>query len=342
MPQYRTREPGIRIEKDGRITVTLRVTPFPLEKKVFPKGTPVDDARRWRLERKQTLTFMRKRDRGLPGSLREDVQKFLGTLTGRKKEDREDHFVPWVGPLGHRALRSLTTEEIAEIFQGLPGAASTRNHYLSALSQLWVWKFGKAVPNPVRGVTRAREPRPEPRGRPLDDVQKILEQLRPSPTKSRLTVLAYTGLRLGELMRVRAEDLLEGDLLFVRTGKGGPSRTLPLLPPAKEALVNLVQQKRLGAFSRSSLRKALRAAQQRAMDQQVIESGRLLRPHDLRHSFGTAVYQASRDIRATQLVMGHSSLSLTTRYTLSAAPAAVQDAVGKLLPEVTHGHEGSS
>lgn len=37
-------------------------------------------------------------------------------------------------------------------------------------------------------------------------------------------------------------------------------------------------------------------------------------PHTLRHRFGTQVYRVSHDIRATQELLGHSSVATTQRY----------------------------
>ena len=37
-------------------------------------------------------------------------------------------------------------------------------------------------------------------------------------------------------------------------------------------------------------------------------------PHTLRHRFASAVYRGSHDIRATQELLGHSSVATTQRY----------------------------
>jgi integrase len=55
-----------------------------------------------------------------------------------------------------------------------------------------------------------------------------------------------------------------------------------------------------------------------------------LRPYDLRHSFGSAVYAATGDLRAAQQLLGHASQRMTDRYTLSAVPERLQFAVGQV------------
>jgi len=43
-------------------------------------------------------------------------------------------------------------------------------------------------------------------------------------------------------------------------------------------------------------------------------------PYDLRHSFGTAIYRATGDLKITKELMGHSAIRMTERYTLAAVP----------------------
>ena len=76
-----------------------------------------------------------------------------------------------------------------------------------------------------------------------------------------------------------------------------------------------------GKFSASSVWKSF----QRACAKLGLED---LRPYDLRHSFGSAVYAATGDPLATQQLMGHGSPQMTARYTLSAVPDRLTAAVG--------------
>jgi integrase len=55
-----------------------------------------------------------------------------------------------------------------------------------------------------------------------------------------------------------------------------------------------------------------------------------LRAYDLRHAFGTELYAKSGDIRATQVLMGHSTPQLTHRYTLAAVDPRVQAAIAAM------------
>ena len=132
-----------------------------------------------------------------------------------------------------------------------------------------------------------------------------------SAAKVRCRVLAYTGMRPSELMRYRPEHWdRTTDTLVVFTGKGGRTRTIPLSTPAAEALKNLESLGAIGPFSMSTVRRAfIRAAERIGI--------RGVRPYDLRHSYGTALYRAAGDTRLVEEVLGHSDTRMTERYTLA-------------------------
>lgn len=49
-------------------------------------------------------------------------------------------------------------------------------------------------------------------------------------------------------------------------------------------------------------------AEKRGLEKHVV-------PHTMRHSFATHIYRRSRNIRAVQKMLGHSSINTTERYT---------------------------
>ncbi len=86
--------------------------------------------------------------------------------------------------------------------------------------------------------------RPEPFLYSEADVTRLMEAARTvrSPLRSAtletlIGLLAVTGLRVGEVIRLNREDVdYEQDLLMVRNSKGGKSRAVPLHPSTVEAL----------------------------------------------------------------------------------------------------------
>ena len=109
--------------------------------------------------------------------------------------------------------------------------------------------------------------------------------------KVRCRVLAFTGLRPSELMRYRPEHWDRAtQTLIVYTGKGGRTRTIPLSAPPAEALADLEALGAIGPFSMSTVRRAFIRATARIGMHGV-------RPYDLRHSYGTALYRAGGGTR---------------------------------------------
>jgi integrase len=107
-----------------------------------------------------------------------------------------------------------------------------------------------------------------------------------------------------------------------RKGKGTAGRIVPLTPAGVKALKAMHREDAWGTFSRATLRVVF----QRACAKAGLK-GDDFTPYDLRHSFGTEIYLASGDIRATQVLMGHSSATLTHRYTLAAVDPRVARAL---------------
>ena len=184
------------------------------------------------------------------------------------------------------------------------------------------------------------EPEPEPRGLPYSAVQTILDAMpdvgqaikgKPrdsaTKTKARLMLMAYAGFSPATIMRLRPKDVRrDAGAVFVagrRKGKGARGQTIPLTSAGLAALRRFDEIGCWGPFSTSAVWKSFQTACRK-----VGLSG--LRPYDLRHSFGTAVYAATGDLRATQHLLGHASRTTTDRYTLASVPERLQVAVGQV------------
>jgi integrase len=150
-------------------------------------------------------------------------------------------------------------------------------------------------------------------------------------------VVAYAGLRRGELVALRWRDVdfvgqkvvvrraLSGDT-EVRSTKSRRARQVPLPDQAATALDRL---SRRGEFtgpddyvfaSRLGRRldpSALRRRYERARDAAGVEP---LRFHDLRHTYGSLLVAGGIDLPSVKAAMGHSHITTTERY-LHARPA---------------------
>jgi integrase len=210
-----------------------------------------------------------------------------------------------------------------------PLAASTVNHRLRALENMWTVLDGRHADNPVRDdVPEADEEEGPIRAIPPDVVRAILATMPDSATKARLRVMAATGLPHASLGRIAAADVdLKAKTVWVpgrKKGQGTRGRLMPITSEAVTAFRLLGRHDAWGAFSRGSLRRMwVRACHAAGLTV-------ALRPYDLRHSMATLTLEATGDVRATQMLMGHSSPKVTERYARAAVDPALQAAVAKV------------
>ena len=142
-----------------------------------------------------------------------------------------------------------------------------------------------------------------------------------------IELLYATGLRVSEMVNLRQQDLnLESGYLTC-TGKGRKQRLVPVGEEAASWLTRYVREARPALLKkRSSPRLFVNARGGSALSrvgfwkilkdygkQAGVRSR--LSPHVLRHSFATHLLERGADLRAIQMMLGHSDLSTTQIYT---------------------------
>lgn len=143
-------------------------------------------------------------------------------------------------------------------------------------------------------------------------------------TRDVILFAALTGLRRSEILRLNPADVRGKAVVVDSRSKSGRARVVPL--PA-EALA--IARRRLPfGISVPLLTKRFKAARQAAGLPH-------LRLHDLRHAFGTWLAEAGTDGPTIRDVMGHSSLTVTSRYLQSASESARRavDRLPRLAPQ---------
>jgi integrase/recombinase XerD len=166
----------------------------------------------------------------------------------------------------------------------------------------------------------------------LEEVDRLLEQ--PDTTtprglrdKALIEVLYATGLRVSELISLRAGDLNLDEGYLTCIGKGDKQRMVPLgqeavmwvqryLSGGRTPLLRrksspwlFVNARDGGPLSRIGFWKVLKEYGTRA----GITAD--LSPHVLRHSFATHLLDRGADLRMIQMMLGHADLSTTQIYT---------------------------
>lgn len=154
------------------------------------------------------------------------------------------------------------------------------------------------------------------------EVKKLLAAVR-GVVPAMATMTAYgAGLRIGETCRLRVEDI-DGKrgLIHVRLGKGRKDRYVMLSPTLLSVLREYWRRVRPQAgwlfpgrkpgthLVENTVRKALRTAVE------AVKLKKRVTTHSLRHAFATHLLELGADIRVIQVLLGHSSIRTTARYT---------------------------
>ncbi len=136
-----------------------------------------------------------------------------------------------------------------------------------------------------------------------------------------VALCGFVGARVSEARQTTRGDISEhddGSWWIQIYGKGSKVREVPVIDEAlpwlqvvENRFGNIITDPKqlLAPFSDRAARSAITSAGKRAGVSRPISS------HDLRHTFASATYSSSMDIRAVQELLGHSSPDTTVRYT---------------------------
>ncbi len=154
-----------------------------------------------------------------------------------------------------------------------------------------------------------------------------------------IEVLYATGLRVTELVSLKPQDVNLESGYLTTTGKGRKQRLVPLgdeaaswltryLAEGRPALLRKTASSRLFVNARDGAG-LTRVGFWKVLKGYAAVAGLKpsLSPHVLRHSFATHLLERGADLRAIQMMLGHSDLSTTQIYThiLDARLRAVYD-----------------
>jgi integrase/recombinase XerD len=137
-----------------------------------------------------------------------------------------------------------------------------------------------------------------------------------------LELLYAGGLRVGEIISLRVEDLrLDMSTVIVR-GKGDKERIVPIGRSAVEALELYLLRGRpgLAGKARGLQRVLFLSVRGNALTTQVVWSmvrgvNRNASPHKMRHSAATHMVEHGADLRTVQTFLGHADIATTQVYT---------------------------
>ncbi len=249
-----------------------------------------------------------------------------GTLDRRRYRWR-----PFVRFLHDPPPQSVTTQHVQQYLKERSRRVSraTVLGELRSISPVFSYAVeeGWLTRNPVKGVRRGGVPE-RVYDIPTDvEVAEALAKVRGEHAEFHAMVMTalYAGLRRGELVRLRWQDVdLERGMLYVRgPTKSHKERTVPVHDELRAVLGALAQRSEYTFPSPRGKRWHLPNLDRRRR--------RLGLPglHSFRHVFATRLLRAGVDLETVRHLMGHRSIRTTMKY-LHVVGGAPAEAIGKL------------
>jgi len=235
--------------------------------------------------------------------------------------------------LGGRVLIGDIDANVAERFsRGFSREISpnTYNKYLNGLSLVWraVLPLVGSTFNPWDALPRKKLDTAVRRGLTDEEIERVFKTAT-GEMKTLFAIGLYTGLRLGDAVRLSWENVRNG-AVYARTGKTGANVAVPLHPRLAEAIGE--RGDRTGPlcpdllhaytrYGRSSIAQRFTRLFKKCgiVTSEKAARGKQARPvcgfHSLRHTFVSRCASAGIDRYIVQALVGHASARMTAHYT---------------------------
>ncbi|WP_237561517.1 site-specific tyrosine recombinase XerD [Frateuria defendens] len=242
----------------------------------------------------------------------------------------------WLAARG-RTLDGARREDLSAFHGEARAAVRSLARRQSAFRRYFGWRarMQGGFEDPTLLIERPRMPRSLPKALAEREIEALLGAPDTATTlglrdRAMLELMYASGLRVSELVELPLAALNARQGVLRVTGKGGKDRLVPVGEVALEHLEGYLAGAR-PALARGRQPAALFLSNRgEGMSRQMfwtlvkryaLQAGiaaKRISPHVLRHSFATHLLNHGADLRALQMLLGHSALSTTQIYTLVA------------------------
>ncbi|PPB81874.1 integrase/recombinase XerD [Albidovulum inexpectatum] len=255
-------------------------------------------------------------------------------------------FAGWLGARGRTLADAARGDVEAYLIsceaEGLSQA--TRARRLSAIRQLYRFAHdeGWRADNPAIRISGPGRRKALPKVLSTEEVEALLAHARRHGRDRRemlrnaclIELLYATGMRVTELVSLPVAAVRGDPAMILVRGKGGKERMVPLSAPARRAIAAWLAER---DAAEEEARQTTGAAPSRFLFPARGQAGHMTRqafflllrdiaaaagirpervsPHVLRHAFATHLLAGGADLRAIQMMLGHSDISTTEIYT---------------------------
>ncbi|MDL2338046.1 MAG: site-specific tyrosine recombinase XerD [Pseudomonadota bacterium] len=244
-------------------------------------------------------------------------------------------YAQWLAAWPEAALNETTELHLREyaVARHAGSKASSSNRRLTVFKRYFRWALRERLieADPTLKLLAAKQPPRLPKVLSEAQVEDLLNA--PDVTtplglrdRTMLELMYASGLRVSELVTLKTVHLGLVDSALHVTGKGAKERLVPFGEEARAWLVRYQAEARADILEgqvSDALFVTVRGGPMtrqmfwRLIKQHALRGGVLvpLSPHTLRHAFATHLLNHGADLRAVQMLLGHSDISTTTIYT---------------------------
>jgi integrase/recombinase XerD len=226
------------------------------------------------------------------------------------------HYMRSPQEMGEKEVRDF----LLHLIRDRKASPATQDMYVNALKFLYTITLKR--PEVVKDISHPKRPHTLPVILSPEEVLRIFEAIRSVKYKAIIATAYAAGLRVSEVCGLRIADIDSQRMrIHVRAGKGKKDRYVML----GESLLALLRQYYQAARPKGEYlfpgqkpqRHLTTTAVNKVLRQVIAATGlsKRVTMHTLRHCFATHLLEAGTDIRILQVLLGHSSIRTTLRYT---------------------------
>ena len=186
--------------------------------------------------------------------------------------------------------------------------------------------------SPAANVHNMRQPKVKIQTFTEDDIRKLLNHFKGRHfleirNRTMLALFFDTGMRLREVLTMRADQIREGYILV--HGKGNKERVVPVSPYLEKALMQYQSARRsffelkcafpdgclfVSEQGRPLTPEAVSVMMKKAAEAVGVNPSIRVSPHTCRHTFAHLQLKNGLDIYSLSRLMGHENIAITQRY----------------------------
>lgn len=238
------------------------------------------------------------------------------------KKTYTNYFSDFIRYFPNKVLEEISVDEINQYLLDLIRvdniSHSQQNQRINAIKFYYEKVLGRE--KIYINIERPRRSSPRPNILSVFEIKQMIESTGNIKHKCIISLLYSAGLRRSELINLRINDILSGQMLIkISQSKGKKDRYVGLskymLGLLREYYIKykpkewIIEGRNGGKYSAGSILKVIKASAKSA------GISRNISPHMLRHSFATHHLESGTDLRYIQEFLGHSSSKTTEIYT---------------------------